>query len=217
VFVEERPVGGRQVEAVAGIVIGREGCDVVLADPEVSRRHATVRAFGDGGVAIEDLGSTNGTFVNERRVDGVVALRDGDSVRFGNTVWRLRAPAAPPTIVGGGGAADAMAARAVVQPGAAGAPAPVAGEPITALTTASPQAIGPRGDVPAPPETPPSAIRAVLPTPVAGDAPAFNPPQQRGLSFGRRGSAATRDWATVACLVFALAVAVALVLYFGSQ
>jgi FHA domain len=210
VFVEERPVGGRRVEAIADVVIGREGCDVVLADPEVSRRHALVRVVAGGGVAIEDLGSTNGTFVNERRVEGVVALRDGDSVRFGNTVWRLRAPAAPPTILGGGGdgAADATAARAVVA---------AAGAPITELTAASPQAIGPRGDVPAPPERPPSAIHAVLPTPAAGEAPAFNPPQQRGLAFGRGGSAATRDWATVACLVFALAVAVALVLYFGSQ
>jgi hypothetical protein len=211
VFVEEQPVGGRRVEAVADVVIGREGCDVVLADPEVSRRHAAVRAFGDGGVAIEDLGSTNGTFVNERRVEGVVALRDGDSVRFGNTVWRLRAPAAPPTIVAGPAAGAAVtAARHVVEQAAAA-------EPITALTTASPQAIGPRGDVPAPPETPPSAIHAVLRTPPAGEAPAFSPPQQRGLSFGRGGSAATRDWATVLCLVFALAVAVALVLYFGSQ
>jgi predicted component of type VI protein secretion system len=189
VFVEEQPVGGRRVDAVPGVVIGREGCDVVLADPEVSRRHAAIRSVA-GGVAIEDLGSTNGTFVNERRVSGVEPLRDGDTVRFGNTVWRLHAPAAAPATVIGD-------AAPTVLPSSAG--------------------VGPRGDVPAPPDEPPSAIRTVLPAPAAAaPVPSFNPPPQRLIS-ARRGSAATRDWATVACLVFALAVAIALVVYFASQ
>src|SRR3954471_9164328 len=95
VFIEERPMEGREIEATPGLVVGREGTDVVLADPEVSRRHAAVREHGDG-VAIEDLGSTNGTFVNDRRISGLEPLADGDTVRFGNTVWRLRAPAASP-------------------------------------------------------------------------------------------------------------------------
>src|SRR5919112_3110443 len=83
---------GREVEATPGAVIGREGTDIVLADPEVSRRHAAIRE-DDGGIAIEDLGSTNGTFVNDRRIEGTESLKDGDEVRLGNTVWRVRAPA----------------------------------------------------------------------------------------------------------------------------
>src|SRR4051794_41606089 len=84
---------GREVECTPDAVIGREGTDIVLQDPEVSRRHAAIRVQGED-VAIEDLGSTNGTFVNDQRIEGTRALRDGDTVRFGNTVWRLRAPAA---------------------------------------------------------------------------------------------------------------------------
>jgi pSer/pThr/pTyr-binding forkhead associated (FHA) protein len=54
----------------------------------VSRRHAAIHQVDDG-LAIEDLGSKNGTFVNERRVSGIVPVAPGDRIRFGNTVWRL--------------------------------------------------------------------------------------------------------------------------------
>ncbi len=46
-----------------------------LNDPDVSRRHAVVRRV-DEGLAVEDLGSTNGTFVNDRRVEGIAELVD---------------------------------------------------------------------------------------------------------------------------------------------
>ena len=196
IFVEERPVGGRQVVVTGGMVIGREGADMVVADPEVSRRHAAIRDHG-GGVAIEDLDSTNGTFVNERRIEGVVMLRDGDTVRIGNTVWRLRISAAAP---------GAVIAEVPAPPTAVGQPAPVVNA----------QAIGPRGDVAAPPSEVPSAIRRVLPTPAIGQAPMFSPPGQR-VTTARRGSAATRVEATIVCFVFAAVVAAALIAYFASQ
>jgi hypothetical protein len=41
------------------------------------------------GPAIEDLGSSNGTFVNEQRAQGVRPIAAGDAIRFGTTVWRL--------------------------------------------------------------------------------------------------------------------------------
>jgi pSer/pThr/pTyr-binding forkhead associated (FHA) protein len=90
VFVEERPVRGRESRVAPGHTVGREGslCDHELIDPEVSRRHAAFRE-ADDQLAIEDLGSTNGTFVNGRRLTGVGVLAPGDRVRFGNTVWRL--------------------------------------------------------------------------------------------------------------------------------
>src|SRR3954452_16771268 len=84
---------GREQNAQAGAPIGREGCDVNLMDPEVSRRHAAIRDQA-GSLAIEDLSSTNGTFVNGRRIDVITVLREGDTVRLGNTVWSIRSSAA---------------------------------------------------------------------------------------------------------------------------
>jgi pSer/pThr/pTyr-binding forkhead associated (FHA) protein len=88
VFVEQRPLIGRIVPIGVDISIGREGCDVLLPDPEVSRRHAVLRTVGDDP-AIEDLRSTNGTYVNDVRIQIVTVLREGDEVRLGNTVWRV--------------------------------------------------------------------------------------------------------------------------------
>jgi predicted component of type VI protein secretion system len=211
VFVEQKPREGREVEATPDAVIGREGTDVVLQDPEVSRRHAAIRVQADG-VAIEDLGSTNGTFVNDQRIEGLRPLSDGDVVRFGNTVWRLRAPvAAGATTVGQVQAAPPQVTSARPVPSDLPAPpAPPAAPPSPAPPSAAP--VGSRGDVPAPPEVVPSAIRRVVVPPTPGNAPAFAPPAPR-----KGGSAATRVEATVVCLLFALAVAVAIAIYFASQ
>ncbi len=68
-------------------VIGRDGtqCDIVLDDTAVSKQHAKVK-FENGQFVVVDLGSTNGTFVNNRRVQRQ-SLLDGDDVRFGNTTF----------------------------------------------------------------------------------------------------------------------------------
>ena len=68
------------------MTIGREGSDVVLTDLEVSRRHARLRLLGER-LAIEDLGSPNGTFVNGWRVRGRGAVRPGDAVALGAAGW----------------------------------------------------------------------------------------------------------------------------------
>lgn len=71
------------------VTIGRlPGCDVVLADPGASRRHAEIRRDGDR-YEIADLGSTNGTMVNGRYV-GRSELRDGDRVTIGSTTLEFR-------------------------------------------------------------------------------------------------------------------------------
>lgn len=64
------------------IVLGREGCDLNLDHPQVSRRHAAVTATADGHT-LEDLGSTNGTWLDETRVKGRVALKPGSVLRVG--------------------------------------------------------------------------------------------------------------------------------------
>jgi pSer/pThr/pTyr-binding forkhead associated (FHA) protein len=90
VFIEQTPMEGRSRPATPGTTIGRAGCDVELNDPDVSRRHAVVRGV-DNGLGVEDLGSTNGTFVNDNRISGIAPIAPGDRVRFGNTVWCLAA------------------------------------------------------------------------------------------------------------------------------
>jgi hypothetical protein len=82
------PQGLYPVEGTARI--GRsEESEIVLLDPSVSRSHAVVEIKG-GAAAVRDLGSTNGTFVNGRRVERE-ALRDGDELRLGNTRLRFEA------------------------------------------------------------------------------------------------------------------------------
>ena len=126
-FVEKRPMEGHEHALDADAVVGREGCEVVLPDPEVSRRHAALRKTASGA-AVEDLGSTNGTFVNGTRITGLVPISEGDVVRFGNTEWQLRATAAP-AAAAGVGSPQVTAARSVpVEPvtsragGSSGAP-----------------------------------------------------------------------------------------------
>jgi pSer/pThr/pTyr-binding forkhead associated (FHA) protein len=87
-FIETVPIEGLERPALPGMTIGRGPSDVELSDPDVSRSHAVLRQV-DSGLAIEDVGSKNGTFVNGARVQGITELAPGDEVRFGNTVWLL--------------------------------------------------------------------------------------------------------------------------------
>ena len=59
--------------------------EIAIQDPEVSRRHAQIR-FSGGLYQLEDAGSTNGSFVNGRRVQGSVILQHGDTVQFGESI-----------------------------------------------------------------------------------------------------------------------------------
>jgi len=69
-------------------VIGRSRqCDIVIGDPNVSRRHCEVRREGDDHVLI-DLGSTNGVTVNGSETQRQ-ALAEGDRVQVGTTVLRF--------------------------------------------------------------------------------------------------------------------------------
>jgi pSer/pThr/pTyr-binding forkhead associated (FHA) protein len=94
------PLAGRDVEVTAALVLGREAADLLIDDPEVSRRHAALRPAGDG-LEIEDLGSLNGTWVNGTKIQGPVRLEPGDRVQLGDTsfevpVGRVRPTAASP-------------------------------------------------------------------------------------------------------------------------
>ncbi len=65
------------------ITIGRVGCDIVLANPQVSRFHAQIDRNADGSMALRDMGSTNGTFVNGQRISQPVTLKPGDIIQIG--------------------------------------------------------------------------------------------------------------------------------------
>jgi hypothetical protein len=75
--------GRRHPLEAGGSVIGRSReCDVVLADPNVSRRHAEI-GMKDGSWMVRDLGSTNGVRVNDGAVAAVQALAPGDRIKLG--------------------------------------------------------------------------------------------------------------------------------------
>ncbi len=82
------------------VTLGRDITnDIVINDPEVSRHHMRLTR-GAGGFTVEDLGSTNGTFINGQRLTGARPLRPGDMVGLGETVtlaYEMSAMSAAPT------------------------------------------------------------------------------------------------------------------------
>jgi hypothetical protein len=74
----------------APVLIGRANdSTLVLTDDYASTRHARI-SLQDGAWFIEDLGSTNGTYYGQRKLDGPVTLEIGVPVRIGKTVLELR-------------------------------------------------------------------------------------------------------------------------------
>jgi pSer/pThr/pTyr-binding forkhead associated (FHA) protein len=90
IVVSGRLAGRRVPVGAQPVSVGKGPSTLQIDDdPTVSTRHAEIRVER-GQVIVADLGSTNGTFVNNQRVQGVMALTDGDLVRFGNTQIKFR-------------------------------------------------------------------------------------------------------------------------------
>lgn len=88
--VEESPAlaPGREIDLTGGITIGRSGAaGLSIADQFVSHMHARILRRG-AYYFVEDLGSTNGTFLNERRIERDAQLKVRDSLRIGQTTLR---------------------------------------------------------------------------------------------------------------------------------
>jgi predicted component of type VI protein secretion system len=154
------PAAGLQLEVVAGnaagtvigveerLVFGRqsEGTGQLADDPELSRHHAEITRRPTGEHQLEDLASTNGTYVNGTRLQAPVVLSLGDTIELGTTklVVRTLAAAVPPA----GGAIDVRAATAVTDVPAAASMPHVQREP-------TPAAPPPQPTPPPPPPPPP--------------------------------------------------------------
>lgn len=89
--VTEGPLAGTNLPLRAsGTLIGRSPeCALVLDDDYASGRHARIHQV-DGSWVVEDLGSTNGTFVDNRRISAPTPLEIGSTLRIGRTVVELQ-------------------------------------------------------------------------------------------------------------------------------
>ena len=123
------------------LTIGRDATnDIVINDAEVSRRHARL-TFQGGKYVLEDLGSTNGTFVNGQRLAGPRVLKAGEVVSFGEQiilVFEVVNVDAGATVVSPRAAAVPSSSRPAMSPppppveyagSVPASPAPLAGEP----------------------------------------------------------------------------------------
>jgi pSer/pThr/pTyr-binding forkhead associated (FHA) protein len=186
------PAAGRTVDIEEEIVIGREDTDLEIDDPELSRRHAVVRRFANR-LQVEDLGSTNGTFVDGTRIAEPTLLGGGAQIKIGTTVLAVEGvlPVSEP---------GSDQPRNVTRISPAIATTPSAAAPQAAAATAASTA------------TLTSAPAAPAPAPLQAVGE-FRPPQHR-----RQRGLASRSWVPV-LLSFGtvVIVAIALVIYFSQH
>ena len=88
-FIEPAERKGERVDVDVAVTIGRgQDCDLQLNDTYLSSRHARV-ANDAGDLTIEDLGSTNGTYVNQEILVGRVRLERGDIIQVGGVLFEV--------------------------------------------------------------------------------------------------------------------------------
>ncbi len=89
-FVRSDSQRGQEVVVNDVLVMGRSAeADVVLDDPYASEFHLRLVAQ-ESGLMLHDLGSTNGTYVNGRRVTAPTPMRKGDTIQVGKTVMEIK-------------------------------------------------------------------------------------------------------------------------------
>ena len=90
VVVEGDTMKGKAFPLGDEFIVGRaDKCHLILEDNYVSQIHARIFAKGESFM-VEDLGSTNGTYLNRQTVDAPIELRRGDRVKIGKTVLEMR-------------------------------------------------------------------------------------------------------------------------------
>ena len=192
--------------------------DIVINDRETSRHHLRLLC-SDDSVAVEDLGSTNGTFANGKRVSGVTPLQNGDMIGLGETVilgfeiHRASQPAPPP-------ASDELTAQESVTPlPSAPAELPPAESAYAPAPVQPPQEYGYQTPAPTDPYAPPPGDSQPQPNyPVYGEQPTPAqqqagygipaPPQYAGYDYDpyavREEDGRSSRWLILGCFVFAV-------------
>jgi pSer/pThr/pTyr-binding forkhead associated (FHA) protein len=185
------PLAGQTIDVETEVVIGREDTDLTIDDVELSRRHAVVRRHASR-LQVEDLGSTNGTYVDGTRIEEPTILGGGAEIQLGITK---------------------LVVEGVLPAGREGA------EPETPESRAS-QATRASIEIPPEMQKQPAAASASAPAPPTAVSPPkraealapFNPPEKRSPQRGL----ASRSWVPVALSYgTVIATAIALVLYFA--
>jgi hypothetical protein len=88
-FIEPTQHAGEVLDVVDAFTLGRNaGCDVVVEDIYLSGRHARF-SHDDGDLLVEDLQSTNGTYVNQRLISHRTRLERGDIVQVGGVLFEV--------------------------------------------------------------------------------------------------------------------------------
>jgi hypothetical protein len=146
---------GTEIPLDGEFVVGRgeAGSGNLAEDTEISRRHARFHRE-NGSFVVEDLGSTNGTYVNGRRVTGPTALMPGDEIQLGKTLVKF----------------DGVSEQTQARPGVTSARQAVADTPAPAPAAAAPTALvePPPKPAPLPPAGGPISGK---PAAVGGDGP----------------------------------------------
>ena len=176
--VVEGNAAGEVIVVETELVIGRqaEGDGALASDVEISRQHARISAETGGRFGIEDLGSTNGTYVNGRRLEGRVTLETGDRITLGASALVVQVGSLQPTPTTSGTIAPAPGAG----PPATDAPPPWSEEAPPPLSEEAPPPLSggpPLTEEEAPPPLsggPPLTEEAPLPAP--GAAPGQSEP-----------------------------------------
>ncbi|HEX4186651.1 MAG TPA: FHA domain-containing protein [Solirubrobacteraceae bacterium] len=227
--VTNGPLAGHTISVAEEIVIGRENVDLVIDDAEISRRHTAVRPL-PGALEVEDLGSSNGTFVDGERIDAPTRVGGGAEIRLGTTVLAVEGvlpvdrtrvrdipdakPSGPldPQVTRLAGQQPAIADPQVTR--ARNVPADLAqatrASEVPAATDASQQPDDYTRARPVP-DAAPAASATAQPSPPSAAVGAFSPPTRR-----RKRGLASRSWVP-AVLSFStvVLVAIALVIYFA--
>jgi ABC transport system ATP-binding/permease protein len=186
------PLAGQTIDVETEVVIGREDTDLTIYDVELSRRHAVVRRHASR-LQVEDLGSTNGTYVDGNRIEEPTILGGGAEIQLGITKLVVEG-----VLPAGSAESDTPEARASQATRASiSIPPEMQKQPAAA--------VGAARETPAPPTavSPPKPAQPLAP---------FNPPEKRSPQRGL----ASRSWLPVALSYGSVILtAIALVLYFA--